>query len=242
MGGFLFALAFVLCTLACDRRSIDWRVWAGGSFLGALPMVPWLMALATVPHRVSVAKLINLAPVFIARWFDMATGVGLRQSFGNSFEDFIAQPSVGGHATYFVAALLATSVFLVMAIVVRLILRLRIDRQNVTRQFFSLQSPTVLALVSAFLGYGLLLSATLRHTYIHYFVITFSLPALSLAWLAHAGAGPTAGSQRTSRLLLAGLVFAQAAVTSAFLLYIHDREVIDGDYGVVYRALPLSAR
>ena len=67
-------------------------------------------------------------------------------------------------------------------------------------------------------------------------MIAFSLPTLSVAWVAQASA------PAMRRAALSGLVVAQGLLSFAFLAYIHDREVIDGDYGTVYHALPAELK
>jgi hypothetical protein len=101
---------------------------------------------------------------------------------------------------------------------------------------FGTRSATTLAVNVAFWGYGLLLTATLLPVYLHYFIIAFSLPALWLAWLTRAGSNGSMGSTANSRLLLTGLVLAQACITITFLAYIHETQFIHGDYGTVYGA------
>jgi hypothetical protein len=234
MGGYFFAAAFVLSVLLFDRRSPNWRAWFAGSILGTLPMLPWLMALAEGHQGISASRWYFLAPVFLVHWLSIATGVYLRSSLGKDFGDFVAQPTIVGFRTYVVAALLLTIIVIVLAIAVRFIRRFRADRRQVAAQFFDLRSPTVLALTSALWGYGFLLSLMMRHLHTHYFVIALSLPALSLAWLARAGSVASPKSQATMRLLLSGLVLAQAALTFSFLWYIHDRQIIHGDYGTAY--------
>jgi len=41
LAGFLFAAAFVGCTLLFNRRGVHWLAWFVGSILGALPLMPW---------------------------------------------------------------------------------------------------------------------------------------------------------------------------------------------------------
>ena len=230
MPAYFFAAAFFLCTVVFDRRSVRWMGWAAGSVLGALPMIPWLMAIAEIQPHVSSYGIENVTPAFLQHWLNMATGVGLRYSLGNDFADF-----VGPWSSYAVAILMAVIVAIVATIGVTFVRRLLARRQDVA-PLFSVKSPTVLILASAMLGYGLLMIVTLRPVYLHYFVIAFSLPALSVAWAAQACAPVM------RRAGLAGLVVAQAGLSFAFLAYIHDREIIDGDYGTVYHALPAEAK
>ena len=227
MPAYFFAAAFFLVIVLFDRRSTHWIAWFSGSVLGALPMIPWLMALASTRPPVSDSSWSNVNPAFLLHWLNMATGVGLEYSLGNDFTDFLTGPS----GTHLAVACGAAIVLIVAAIGARFALRLFADRSAVA-SYFTQASPTAVILFSASIGYGLLLLSVRRPIYLHYFVIAFSLPALSIAWLAYAGGN--------ARRLLAALVVAQAALSGAFLAYIHDRQVIDGDYGAVYGASPLA--
>lgn len=237
MPGFFFAGAFFLVTAWLDRQSVHWRAWFSGSVLGALPLVPWLMQLANAQPHVSAwgRDYLNLA--FVQHWLNMASGVGLKYNLGNDFDNF-----VGPWSGYGVAVLMAAIVGLMLSIGVRFVTRMVTERSAVCPTYFNLRSPTFLVLTSAFLGYGLVLLTLLRPIYLHYFVIAFCLPALSVAWFAFAGTRGTERSRTTTRALLASLAIAQAGLALAFQSYIHDREVIDGDYGTVYHALPADKK
>ena len=233
MPGFFFAGAFFLVTAWLDRRSVHWRAWFAGSVLGALPLIPWVIAIAHAPPHVSAwgRDYLNLA--FMQHWLNMASGVGLKYNLGNDFDNFI-----GPWSGYGVAVLIAAIVALMLAVAVRFGARMVAERSAVCPVYFNLRSPTFLVLTSAMFGYGLFLLTLLRPIYLHYFVIAFCLPALSLAWFAFAGTRSTERSLTVTRALLTGLVIAQGTLALAFHGYIHDRAVIDGDYGTVYRDLP----
>jgi len=237
LAGFLFAAAFVGCALLFDRRSVRWWAWLCGSILGALPMLPWLAALGEGGH--DIAAITGLAaplPAFLPDWIDMSLGVGLGYSLGADFEPFLAGPTVAGLYTYLAAALVGAIVVLALMIALRLVRALRADRARTLALLFDRRSATALALAAAFPGYGLLLMATLRPAALHYFVVAFCLPALSVAWCVRASSPDDERSVAAGRRLLLGLALAQACLTLCFLCFIHETQVIDGDYGTVYRA------
>jgi len=254
MAGFFFAAAFVGCTLFFDRGSVRWSGWFAGSILGSLPMLPWLtplivsfadfevsdmrqwlelISLGGLDH-VQSANLGFYLPVYLLQWFNMSLGIGLGYSLGADFVPFLSFP----YHTYLASVPMGGVMVIFFIILLRLYRGLRMDRFRTIELMFDPQSSTALALNAGFLGYGFLLTATLLPIYLHYFIITFSLPGLWLAWCVRAGSKNSDQSVTNGRLLLCVLVVAQACITMSFLSYIHEAESIRGDYGVVYHAQP----
>jgi hypothetical protein len=235
-GGFFFAAAFVCCTLLFDRRSVRWSTWFAGSILGVLPLIPWLAVLSSGNQHLRGALLPNpLLPII--HWFSMALGIDLHYSLGGSFRAFLAYPAIAGTPIYLATALLCIIIFIFSIVLVRLAFRLRVQPAGSIRLLVDVSSTTWLALIAAFCGYGLLLIAILQPIELHYWVIAFSLPMLSLAKLAQVGSnGSSSASIANSRFLLSALVLAQACLTISFLGYVHETKFIKGDYGIVYRA------
>jgi hypothetical protein len=238
LGGFFFSASFVGCTLLFDHRSVRWWAWFFGSMLGALPMVPWLtVAIGVVQnaHRMSPYNL--LYPWFIQHWLSMSLGLDLQYSLGGNFAAFLRYPTVGSTHVYLGAALFGVVLLIFSIILARLAFRMYAHPRRTIELILGPRSPTALALDAGFWGYGLLLTATLLEIHLHYFIVAFSLPALWLAWLTRAGSNGSIESEANSRLLLTGLVLAQACITITFLAYIHETQFIKGgDYGIIYRA------
>jgi hypothetical protein len=240
--GFFFAASFVGCILLFDRHSVRWSAWFAGSVLGSLPLLPWLAILADRSQQVT-----DLGPVslkwtgliflsFIQHWFRIALGVDLHYSLGESFGEFLAYPIVAGAPIYVGGTLIGIIMLIFSLLLVRLARQLYVQPVETLRVLFDVSSTTGLALSAAFWGYGLLLAATLRWLELHYLIIAFSLPALSVIKLAQMGSDASNRSRANARCLLTVLVVAQAFLTIAFLAYVHETQFIKGDYGVVYRA------
>ena len=51
MAGFFFAAAFILWTALYDRFRVAWGWWLAGNLAGAIPMLPWIYYMATVPKH-----------------------------------------------------------------------------------------------------------------------------------------------------------------------------------------------
>jgi len=232
---FFLAGSFVACLLLFDRRSVHWRGWLMGSVLGFLPMVPWLLALSHGAQTADSAAIQNPGAPFAA-WTNYALGFDLHYALGNDFAAFLAYPRLAGHSTYLAAALSGLVFVIFLALLTRLFLRLRATPRQTFGALFAPHRLTGLALSAAFLGFSLLLLAMLRPVYLHYFIPAFSLPGLSLAAMAQAGSSEADASYRHARRLLAATVLVQAALTIIFLAYIHQAQIIVGDYGATYGA------
>src|SRR5262249_33345958 len=151
-------------------------------------LVPWLAILANGSQQLAnVGHRVNFLLPFIRHWFSIALGVDLHYSLGGSFRAFLAYPTVAGTPTYLGGALIGVIMLIFSLILVRLARRLYVQPAGTIRLMFDVSSATGLALNAAFWGYGLLLSAISRPVYLHYLIIAFSLPALSLAKLAQIG-------------------------------------------------------
>jgi hypothetical protein len=235
--GFFFAAAFVAATALFDRKSVRWRLWLIGSLLGALPLIPWLIAIVKLPGGVEGANLASLLHAdFYQHWLALALGLDLHYALGNDFRRFLAYPAVLGWPTYLSGAFLGLVVACFATILLRFTRQLRRNAAGVAEHIFASGSSTALAVNAAFWGYGLLLTATARPVYLHYLVVAFALPALWLVWIERAAAGDDAEARALSRRLLASLVLAEACLTLLFLLFIHDTQSIAGDYGTAYGA------
>jgi hypothetical protein len=234
--GFFFAAAFFVATLIGDRRNVRWRAWLIGSILGALPLLPWAVAILKGHPSVLALDPLNLIqPYFFQHWLSIGLGLDLHYALGNDFLPFLATPAFGGVPTYLAGAFLGLVVACFATILLRFIAELRANPARVSALVFAPGSSTALALNAAFWGYGLLLILSAEPIFLHYLVVAFCLPALWTAWLDRAGTPSEDGRPVNSRPLMASLAVAQACVTVLFLTYIHDTKVIAGDYGTVYR-------
>ena len=232
LGGFYYAAAFFLVTLYYGRRDTNWTAWLIGSVLGALPMLPWLYVIFTTHSDVAPASFANLTPMIFVHWLGYASGLELAYSLGHDFWRFLTGPVIGGVPTYLTALVHVMLLVLEGLIFVRLYRRWSAQTQAL---LFSPQSKTALALLAGFLVHGLFVIATLHESYLHYLVIAFPLPVLSLVWLDRAASSRN-GVITQSRGLLLAIVIGQAMLTLLFQLYVHQAAHIDGDYGTPWHA------
>lgn len=234
MSGFFFAGALASWTALFDRRSARWPAWLAGSAVGALPLIPWVHYVLTqhVPTRHALRNLVELT--FWRLWLERTAGIDLYTSLGRHAPSFLAEPRVGGHATYVVALLYAISVgggLLILAGGGRALW----PRRGDWRAMLAGRTSTALAVGATLVGFGILLTATAATIYRHYLIVAFALP---FAWLA----GLALLQPRRGRRALAALCVCQAAISVAFLAHIHVHGGAPGaDYGVAYDRQPAVA-
>jgi hypothetical protein len=231
LGGFLFAASFALVTLIYDRRSVDWPAWFTGSVMGIAPMVPWLNLLL---HDAAGTSKMTLWPpklqflLFFLYWPGFATGLDLPYALGHDFLRFLASPFIGSVPTCLSGIVFAAVVVLWARLIGGFVFRAKAG--GARARHLSARTPSALALAASFAVYGPLYILVGGKVHLHYLIITFPLPALSMIWLADAGA------PKLPRLLLGSLTLAMAMLTMLFLVYIHNAEYIQGDYRAPYRA------
>jgi hypothetical protein len=250
MGGFFFAAAFVAWALLFDRKRVAWASWCGGSLLGSLPLVPWLVYLLTEwgsqPLRHKGLRHI-VEGKFWSRWLLEPLGFGLDHALRRDYFDFLTWPRIGNQPTYLVGLLQALALGAGLWIFVRALgnfwskhrtagpVASGVDHERAGR------SETGFTLGAAFWGYGLLLTFSCLPVHRHYMVIVYPFELLWLARLALGSPASPPACLRTGRRLLAALCLCQALLAAAFLGYIHTHARLDGDYGVPYRAQPSAA-
>lgn len=231
MSGFFFAAALFGWTLLFDarRKEIAWAGWFAGSIAGALPLIPWLLAIrsgesggASGFHAVE-ALFFRFYLYAFAQPFGL---VDLRQSLGKeSFAKFLSAPS----GLYLVGAL---HLVFILALAVALLLGVRFiyERRSSLRALLTkAPSEGTLLLGAVMLGYGLLLSASTLRIFRHYLIIALPLPFVLAAAML--------GLKRWGRWIVFTLAAAQLIVSAAFLSFIHhEGGAPSGDYGVSYRA------
>ena len=231
LGGFLFAFSFALVTLIVGRREVNWPAWLAGSAIGALPMVPWLVALT---HHVSATGAAPWRPnlgflEFFLYWPGFATGLDLPYALGDDFAPFLASPSIGDAPTYLASCLFAVVAATWTALIATSIFRFFRSRSSDENSVPGVTSTP--ALIASMAVYGATFVAVGGKVQLHYLIIAFPLPTLSLLWLA------TARAAKPPRPALAVLAATTAILTMLFLAYIHEAGYIRGDYGAPYRTI-----
>lgn len=217
-------------------RQVAWKSWLAGSIIASLSLIPWLIHVTTVSTQPRLTKIKwarALEFKHVTRWLTEPLGVGLDHALGNDYFDFLRQPIWQGRPTYLVAALHLVSIAAGVAIGLRAVGVARGQGIRWRGLLLSRGSPTELLCNAAFWGYGLLLALSCLPIHRHYMIIVYPLEALWFAYLAFAPGGQVVAGN-IGRRLLATMVICQALLSASFLVYVHHKQTIDGDYGVAY--------
>ena len=228
MSGFFLAAGVFLWTVYREKR-LNWLPWLAGSFLGAVPLIPWLQYLLSHPGRGfdwANLKWI-LYPKFWFYWITDSLGMGLNYSLKtHQFMDLMRYPLAGEMGTY----LVGISHIAVMATGVLIVLSAKKAGKVWSGVGNSTETGTVLSAV--FIVTGVLLTLSCVQLMRHYLIITFPLEWVWLARLA------LLDRKRGGKYL--GMIWvAQLVISIGFLGYIHVNHGDPlGDYGVTYDAQP----
>lgn len=185
-------------------------------------MLPWLYYMsapadAARPSSFVWTRLVELK--FWSHWFTEPFGVHLSYSVGNTFQEFLAWPIVGGQATYGVGILHVLIYLLAAGIVGAALVQCIRNRTAFVAGLTGRGSATSMLFGVALLGYGFILMASRIAFQRHYLLIVFPLPLVWLASLAlPSDASPSA--RALWRKLLLALVVVEALLTWQFLNYL----------------------
>lgn len=238
MCGFFLTAAFAGWAWFFDRQTVRWSWFVGGSVLGLIPILPWLLVLCQVPELVTANatdRWLNLCKGrFWLRWLIQPFGLDtLNHSLGADFWDFWRYPIVKGQATFLVGALHGLLGVLCLLLLTR-------AGHNWWRQrgqwpaLFNGRAPTAFTLAAAFWGFGLLFALTGRP--FRYYYLLASMP-LMFVWVAWAVLDDR--PRLLTRIALGLLCVAQGLISLAFLHYVHvNQRQMRGDYGVPYSLQP----
>ena len=236
LGAALFALALALWTLLADRRAFPWAGFVAGSVIGALPAIPWALALAQ--HAWPHARPHHPSAGFYLRWPNFLLGNGPEYTLNRiGFADFLEGPLADGARTHLASAMQAALLAATALLLVRAAMKLLRGRGMALRAVFLGDSPETVLSAAAFWGYGGLLTLITfagAGSYRHYMEIIAPVMALWTALFALWTDG--GGRWRVARPALAVLCAAQVALSFFLLAYIDRVGAIPGDFGVSWKA------
>jgi hypothetical protein len=231
----LFSVSFAVWTALFQRRSAAWRFWFLGSLLAALPALPWAWKLLTWHGPFSPSGAVNLIiPRFWGIWMEQSAGLGLENSLSSEFWQFLSWPSLGGHPLYGMLVLnLALAGTALAAGWPELRWALTAGR-GLGHRLIGRGSATDFAVAAALWGFGILLTLlTMRPFHHNYLIVLFFFPWLWLSVVILRGHGE---NRARARMFLLILCIGQALNTASFLVYVHQKQVIDGEYGATWRS------
>lgn len=231
MSGFFLAAGLWLWTLYSDGRQgqlrrTRWLSWLLGAGLGLIPLIPWLIYVASATNDAARSWVGVMVPKFFVHWFTTGLGINLGYSLGTHFwSDFLPQPILFGVPTYLVGlihgALLGVGIWGLVGWV-------RSCDRPLARVLTPANSATGYYTRSHGMVTGLLFTLYALNVTVHYVFVAFPV---MYVWLASV----FARYGLVWRLMLIG----QLLISISFLLLIHTTGgFADADYGIVYRLQP----
>jgi hypothetical protein len=225
MSGFFLAAGVFGWTAYHDRK-IRWGAWGLGSLVAAIPLIPWFQYMAAKPETgFQWIKLLWI--VYPRYWFYWATdsfGWGLNYFLSvHKFFDFLRYPLIDGTGTYLVGFLHVGLITLAVLILVSA------KKNGGLKPNLQDTSENGLAIYSALLASGVLMTLSCVEIFRHYLIMTYPL---EWVWLSRLSLRDT----RRGQYYLAALWLAQLLMTVSFLFYIHlTHGDPSGDYGIAYQ-------
>lgn len=220
MAGFFFTPALVVWTklfskTASPDKKTRWLAWIGGSVLGVLPALPWVLYLARDrPASPSSPWWLRFRLEFYQYFFSDPFGLSGEYAVGKSIWRAMRWPIVGGHSTWVV--LLAHGVLSLTAAILawRTLSALWEHRRDLRSLLRGGTSDTTLLLAAVLAGMGVLMTLPSISIHRHYMLATFPLQYVLVARIALR----RPDGERWLRVLFAGGVF----VSYGLLANVHD--------------------
>src|SRR5262249_41997860 len=149
---------------------VAWRGWLAGSFLGALPMLPWLGYLLTASHgKPDPGRWVHLLEFkFWIRWVKEPLGFGLDYVLGDNFDDFLRSPLVHDQPSYLTWLLQSLLAVIGVILLARAAWHLGRARRPLCHLVIGSDSATTFTQNAALWGFGVLLSASSFYIQRHY--------------------------------------------------------------------------
>lgn len=242
MAGFFFAAGFFLWTALLDRKNVAWRWWLLGSFLGTLPLLPWVCYMLTRPagEDLPYSDLSHLwTGKFWFHWITQPLGFTVHYVLGRDFMDFLRYPYLGETPTFLVGALYVVLGGLAIWVLARTIQFLWQERSRLGPLVLGRGGSTQMAVGAGMWSFGLLMTLSTMKVHRHYLLVAMPLLYLWLAWLILGRSLEERTAQRWApgRVCLLLLCVVQGLISLNMLGYIHaNQRYINGDFRVPYGA------
>jgi hypothetical protein len=233
----LVALFFVVAVLVWswlfEGRAFPWRQWFIGSAVGALPALPWVFQ--NFGYGGSIAFVLRAVdPTYFLRWLIAPFGLDLPHSLGAQTLDFLAWPAIGGYPTFLMGLAYAGLIALTAFVYYRCWYGLRAAPEwRSPRKLFIGTDPMLVLINAGLWGFGSLLTLfTLfgPRSPRHYLLCVTPLMMLWCARIVFEFAGTH------KRAVLGALCALQAFASLGLLGYIHETQIIRGEYGATWRS------
>jgi hypothetical protein len=238
MGVAFLALALAGWTWAHEKGAFRWRPFLAGSLIGALPAVPWIIAMARTAGAGAHLWLRDPSISFYLRWPTQFFGYSARYTLGgHDFARFLTGPKIAGVPTYLMGAMQLALALLTAFVAWRAVRTLYRTGSPPLRALFLGDTPETLLATAALWGYGGLLTLLTFvgfGSYRHYMIVVTPMMALWTAMTVSLGDGKA--PRRRAPAILAALVVLQAGMSFGLLAYIDRKDVIAGEFGASWKA------
>ena len=234
IGAGFFALAVAGWTAAADRRTVNWTGWFLGSILGALPSVPWLLQIQG--HVGEFVRLKPPLPLYFLRWITQSVGFFVNAFSPREFVQFLSGPILGGITSFAVLLVHLVLLSLWIWICLRALETIRTQGWPVRKLLLGESSEWLLINASLW-GYGgvmTLLTIMSIPSPGNYLIVVAPIMGLWAAMLVADWATP--GNRYLFRKLMAAICVCELLMSAAFLSFVHQTQIIEGEYGPTWRS------
>jgi hypothetical protein len=236
-----FVIALAAWTLATNERGIAWRSWFAGSLVGSLAAVPWFLAIFNFAADSSFRWRWPI-PLFFTRWFTQPFGLAKGFELQSDEADFFRSPALFGHDTDLINVIFVLLWALFVFVVAGALRRLwtsymtRSITPDARGIILGNGDPESLLIRAALIGYGGLVTFQMIFgggIYRHYMTAVVPIMALSATLLVFFSCGT---HKRLARGILVAACIAQAAFSFGMLQYVHEKQIIHGEFGPTWRS------
>ena len=240
LGVFLLVIAVLVWTCLDGRRPFSLAAWLAGSVIGALPAVPWFIA---VSHGTDAHVQLR-APIltFFSRWLMQPFGLNIEYTLGwGEMLRFLHGPNIAGYPSYLMAIAHLLIVGVLVVTVLMALRRAMTEAPSWRGALIGTSEATNLITASLW-GYGgplTLLTMLGAGSHRHYMIVILPVMALWCALFVFYGQG-LAGTARARRMLTM-LCAAQAFASIGLIDHIHRVQVIPAEYGSTWQSQQAQA-
>jgi hypothetical protein len=252
MPAFFYSFSLFIWTLLFDRKNTNWKGWLLGSFLGGIPLIPWLIYLSQTNFFSSHSGnsfqfyhsfVISHHPLngwwsgsllqYWLLWITSSLGLGLDYFF--QFETW----------RFLKGNIINTIFFIIIVIVFCICVGLnltnklkKIKPQNLVffiKNIFNSTDKEVMFLGAIFFGLGIIMTFAPFYIHRHYLIVTFPMMYLGIVKFILNIAEDCKDRKKFARTLLLLLVVCQLCLSLNVLNYIHNHGgIVNGEFGVSY--------
>ena len=234
LAAMFFVIALIVWSLLYEGRAFPWVQWLCGSAIGALPALPWFIDMLSYHGDVALRLHVPVPGVFLY-WPVMPYGLDIASRLGwLDLAEYLAGPVIAGWHTFGMAVVFVALAALAGLVIKHAVIELRANSAQASWRHVLVGDDCATVLINAaFWGFGTLLmlvNVIGPPPHRHYLICIVPVVAL---WMARTVL--TSGIVR-KRALLTAVCSLQAVAAVGLLVFIHQTQVIRGDFGATWRS------